>query len=224
MFSRHAENRFLVLFLSLLCLIWLSPLFGSTARIAIVLDLFYSFLLVSCIFAVSANRRNAVIASLLGLPFLAVTWGGHYYLFGMGVYVLAASSGIIFIGSIIYMIFRSIISQKSVSLEVIYGAIVIYLLVGVFFALCFGIMYLFDPGSFHFGSDLIADSRLRFLYFSYVTITTLGYGDISPVAPIARSTAMLEAMVGQIYLVVLVAWLVGMHVSQSIAESSGKNQ
>ena len=55
------------------------------------------------------------------------------------------------------------------------------------------------------------------MYYSFVTLTTLGYGDLTPVKPIARTVGYLEAIVGQFYLAVLVAWLVGMYLS-------GKNQ
>jgi voltage-gated potassium channel Kch len=65
---------------------------------------------------------------------------------------------------------------------------------------------------------------MRFLYFSYVTMTTLGYGDITPIAPIARSLAMLEALIGQIYLVVMIAWLVGMNVSQSLGKNDSSEK
>jgi len=54
---------------------------------------------------------------------------------------------------------------------------------------------------------------LVFQYYSFVTITTLGYGDITPVTEVAKAFSVLEAVVGQLYLVVAVAWLVGMHVS-----------
>ncbi|MGD9259424.1 MAG: potassium channel family protein, partial [Desulfobacterales bacterium] len=57
------------------------------------------------------------------------------------------------------------------------------------------------------------EDTFRFLYFSFVTITTLGYGDITPLTRKASSLVMLEAVTGQMYLVVVVAWLVGMHVS-----------
>ena len=53
-----------------------------------------------------------------------------------------------------------------------------------------------------------------FQYYSFVTITTLGYGDITPVTEVAKTFSPLEAVVGQLYLVVVVAWLVGMHVSK----------
>jgi voltage-gated potassium channel Kch len=58
------------------------------------------------------------------------------------------------------------------------------------------------------------EESMRFEYFSFMTITTLGYGDITPITDKATALALIEAVVGQVYMVVLVAWLVGMHVSQ----------
>ena len=219
----QAKNRFLILFIGILCLIFLSPLLGGTLGLALILDLCYSFLLISCVFAVSRNKLYAILTSVLALPFLAVTWGAHFFSFPKSIFIASSFSGILFFGSIIYMIFKHVIWQKKVSYEVIYGAIVVYLLMGILYAIGYGIIDRLDPNAFYFGNEFIEDSRLLFLYFSYVTQTTLGYGDITPIAPIARSLVMLEALLGQIYLVVLVAWLVGMHVSQSLTEN-GKSE
>jgi voltage-gated potassium channel len=71
----------------------------------------------------------------------------------------------------------------------------------------------FYPDSFSFPENS-SPSVYRYLYFSYVTLTTLGYGDVAPLTNKAGSLVVLEAIIGQIYLVVIVAWLVGMHVSR----------
>jgi voltage-gated potassium channel len=70
------------------------------------------------------------------------------------------------------------------------------------------------PGSFKFPEGTTQPRGEMSLYFSLVTITTVGYGDITPVTRVARAFANLEAVVGQLYLVILVSWLVGMYVSQ----------
>ncbi len=64
----------------------------------------------------------------------------------------------------------------------------------------------------------------HFIYFSFVTLTTLGYGDITPVTRLARNLCTLEAVIGQLYLVVQVAWLVGVHVSQSMLKRAGRDE
>lgn len=64
------------------------------------------------------------------------------------------------------------------------------------------------------------ETRLTFIYYSFITITTLGYGDITPLTDVARSFAITEAVIGQIYLVLLVARLVGIHIAQSTSKES----
>jgi len=70
------------------------------------------------------------------------------------------------------------------------------------------------PSSFNIVLNRPQDYLLVFQYFSFVTITTLGYGDITPVTEVAKAITVLEAVAGQLYLVVAVAWLVGMYVSK----------
>jgi hypothetical protein len=76
------------------------------------------------------------------------------------------------------------------------------------------------PGSFNLPEDLNIAATRQFVYYSFVTLTTLGYGDITPITSMARSLCILEAVIGQLYLVVQVAWLVGVHVSQSVLKRS----
>jgi hypothetical protein len=72
------------------------------------------------------------------------------------------------------------------------------------------------PNSFSMAADLATESRKALFYYSFVTLTTLGYGDITPISHPAKSLAMLEAIVGQMYIAVLIARLVGMHISQGL--------
>ena len=72
----------------------------------------------------------------------------------------------------------------------------------------------FQPGSFSGLGQQGHALSWRFLYFSFVTLTTLGYGDITPVHPLARSMATIEALTGQLYIAVLVARLIGLHIIQ----------
>ena len=81
-------------------------------------------------------------------------------------------------------------------------------------AFAYTFLELVDPASFNIKIGKPEDYFLIFQYYSFVTITTLGYGDITPVTEVAKTFSALEALVGQLYLVVVVAWLVGMHVSR----------
>ena len=81
-------------------------------------------------------------------------------------------------------------------------------------AFLYMILELGAPGSFAFPGQGFRGEMMRYEYLSFVTITTLGYGDITPLTDQASALVLIEAVVGQIYMVVLVAWLVGMHVSR----------
>jgi voltage-gated potassium channel Kch len=92
-------------------------------------------------------------------------------------------------------------------------------------AIFYTIIEILDPGSFAISSLLIDADTVSLgevfeiaLYFSLITLTTVGYGDISPISPVARSLASIEPIIGQLLLAVLVAWLVGMYISDSITK------
>ena len=95
------------------------------------------------------------------------------------------------------------------------GAIVVYLLLGAVWALPYQMVALTIPGAFRFPEDFAGSPdalRRLLIYFSYITLTTTGYGDITPVHPVARLLVMFEAMVGQLYLAVTLARLVSLAV------------
>ena len=94
---------------------------------------------------------------------------------------------------------------------------VCFLLLGLCWAFIYALIEVLNPGSFSVASITTAGSSSAYTYFSFVTLTTLGYGDISPVAQVARSFAILEAITGQMYLAVLVARLVGTQIAHDMA-------
>ena len=110
--------------------------------------------------------------------------------------------------------FEALFTGEQIDLNMIMGSICVYILVGI----CWSIFYFFEsvihPGAFSGVDAEISKSRFTdLLYYSYVTLSTLGYGDITPVTPIARTLAFLEALFGQFYIAILVASFVGMHIS-----------
>ena len=109
---------------------------------------------------------------------------------------------------------QEIARSTEVTRETIFAAVVSYLLIALMWSFLYMILELLIPGSFSFPDKSLRAETMRYEYFSFVTITTLGYGDIAPVTNKASTLALLEALIGQIYLVVLVAWLVGMYVSR----------
>ncbi len=113
---------------------------------------------------------------------------------------------------------RAVVRATDVTGDTIAAALCAYLLLGVLWGFAYAAIELVSPGAFHLPGNVPRDgSALRdFLYFSFVTLTTLGYGDVTPLKPAARIVAALEAVVGQFYVAVLVARLVGIHASRSV--------
>jgi hypothetical protein len=106
-----------------------------------------------------------------------------------------------------------VLSPGSVTRNRVTGALCLYLLLGVLWAVLFAVVELIVPTAFDHGAPAAGDPIEHFLYYSFVTLTTLGYGDVTPVHPVARTLSYLEAVIGQLYVAVLIASLVGRYVA-----------
>lgn len=131
----------------------------------------------------------------------------------------------LFITYAVVVILYEVTQARTFSYHLIISALAAYLLLALLWALLYSIIEIVEPGSFAInplllGADTIASNEIfdTFLYFSIITLTTVGFGDISPVSPVARSVASVEPIIGQLLLAVLVAWLVGMYISDSITK------
>ncbi|MEM1026155.1 MAG: potassium channel family protein [Myxococcota bacterium] len=124
--------------------------------------------------------------------------------------VRAASVGAaaLFLGFVLWVVIVEVLGARRIEPDVLMGGIAIYLLFGYLFAMLFVLVEHFQPGSFsHVSSDELIVERLQ--YFSFVTLSSVGYGDISPVSLLARRIAVMEGVFGQLYLTVFVGRLVG---------------
>jgi hypothetical protein len=209
------QSRFLLLLVSLLGLIVLEPFLFDSTGIMFLLDIFLSVILFTSIYAVSEKRQHTLIAVFLAIPKLGSTWAYKFITHPLLPF-FDSIFGLIFFTYIIVLILAHIFKQEDVSLETIYGAVVVYIIIGIMWVHLYNLTEFIQPQSFSFSEQLGIESRKVLYYFSFVTLTTLGYGDITPVSPPARSLAMLEAIVGQMYIAVLIARLVGTHISQNL--------
>jgi hypothetical protein len=214
------KTKFLLLLISLLALMVLEPFIYEYTGIKSLLAIFLSVILFTSIYAVSGKKSTLFIAILLAIPKLVTTWVLGYTSHPL-LNFFDSILGIIFIGYIIVLILKYIFRQEDITLETIYGAIVVYILIGLMWVFLYKMVEVIHPNSFSLASVLAADSKKNLYYFSFVTLTTLGYGDVTPVSFPAKSIAMLEAIVGQMYIAVLIARLVGIHIAQSLNKKDG---
>ena len=114
------------------------------------------------------------------------------------------------------VLFEHFFRQEEINREVIFGAMVVYLLMGLMWGYAYTLLEHLLPGSFTHPANITELDVTTFDYFSFVTMTTLGYGDIIPASEPAKAMVMTQTVTGQVYLAVLVARLVGINIAQRI--------
>ena len=211
----HSKERFLILMGLIMALLVVGPILEPFVAIRILIDVFLTAIVLSMLYIVPHKKRLALIGQLLAMAMLISLWLKYLYNYDM----FAASSmmvGVLFTVVVTAHTLAFIIKSETVTGEVIYAAMLVYLLVAQLWALVYTFLDLIDPASFYLPQG--QSDFLLFEYYSFVTLTTLGYGDITPLTKVAKSFSVLEAVIGQLYLVVVVAWFVGMHVSRKSNE------
>jgi hypothetical protein len=228
------EHRFFLLLCTLVILIFGSPIAKSLhpprlfARLLILS--FLSFMLLGALFAVSRCRRQRIVASLLSVPAILLQ---AIHVFHEDPHIRGWAYGltIVYVGYVIALIIKALFQQRRITGDMICASLCAYLLIGVCWAFVYSLVEMFQPGSFNI-SDAHKDVTTALnvtgehagfaVYYSFVTLSTLGYGDVIPVKAMARVCSYSEAVFGQIYLAVLVARLVGLHISQTLTREKSE--
>ncbi len=205
---KHGKNGFLLA--SLVALIVLFPfLEGGVIRYAI-LNLLVSIVLLSGVYAESYDRRHFTWALILGIPALLMSWATITTI-SPTIQFLSIVTAIPFYLFTIITLFLAILRSDQVTINEIYGAISVYLLIGIVWAYLYNLVQKLVPGSFFYSgfdsvNHIINGSDL--LYFSFITLTTLGYGEITPITNYARSLVVLEVVIGVFFIAILISRLV----------------
>ena len=204
----------------------ISPLFSSSVYARSAVDLGITAVFITAIYVVSSSRKHYIIGMILMIPTLLLIWGVKFYRLESLEFISLIGSALFFC-FIAWLILAEIFRTKMVTLDIIAAGISVYLFFGNICGFIFAIIGRVDPNAFtipattaSYLGDNLSDLSSA-MYFSFVTLTTLGYGDITPINDFARSLAFLEAAMGQIYLTVLIASLVGVHIS--ISPERGKS-
>jgi hypothetical protein len=219
--SEGALGRHSVLLASLVVLLVALPvgnvLSGGDTSFSILL----AVVLMAAVFVNTPQRWGSLAASIIG--FGAIVGLAAAAMTGaLALRILADALSLALLGFTTLLMLNSLIYARRVSADTIVGGICVYLLIGLCFAMMYGLVCDLEPGSIVEGEPPIAITRAmsgefshatKLLYYSFVTITTLGYGDITPRTEFAQMLAVGEAVIGQLYLAIFVARLVALYVA-----------
>ena len=211
----YRKIRFIFLFFFLLLSIGLIPLlsewgFGYAAEI---LQILFALALIGALITIVGQR---LLSLLLVMVFLIAVLKLLYLLFHLNV-ILPTSEvlQVFFCFIAVVLILRFVMQAETVNNDVVFAALSVYLLFGLIFGFIYFMVERVWPGSLvHTGAGNFLEGGIQLgqaIYFSFVTLATLGYGDIIPASDVIRSLAIVETMCGQVYLVVLVARLVTLY-------------
>src|SRR6266550_670114 len=178
----------------------------------IIVSLLLSLVLLSAILAVASRRRTLTVALLLAIPAVAGRWLNHFqpHLLPPAIFLVA---GIGLVAFVVVNLLRFVLRAPSVDAEVLCASISAYLMLGLIWTMAYWLVDRLTPGAFAFNTNAGRQSMNGFnaFYFSFVTLSTVGYGDITPVSKAARMLAAMEAMTGLLYVAVLIARLVALY-------------
>lgn len=210
-----STDRSLTVLLALLCLVIfvIHPLGDLGIAGDVLLSLFFSLILISGVGAVAKSPLTTASVGLLVLTSLVVRWL-QFWFSDPTLVLLNASFSALFCAILAVVVLTQVFREGPITSHRIQGAIAVYLLLGLGWAFTYAVIDLHWPGAFVPAAPAAAtttdDVGSRFVYFSLVTLTTVGYGDITAVHPVARSLVTLEALIGQLFPAILLARLVSM--------------
>ena len=156
------------------------------------------------LYAVRGERRTLKVGLILVILAIVGSWAS-YFTGSTAVLTVGRLFEAAFLVFVTLVILRYIMTETEVTGDTIYGAACAYIMIGLVFAIGYAWLETHQPGSFRGIAENPDQHVWEFIYFSMVTMTTLGYGDITPVHEGARSMATLQAILGQFYVAVLVA-------------------
>lgn len=181
---------------------------------SLIFEVIFTLLLLSGVVTVSTKGRSTMMLAI-GIAVLTLSLRWMHSLFpGMGLATVKTFSALLALSLFAWAVLYQTLREGRITMQRVYGAVAVYLLLGMIWGLAYELVLLHSPEAFQEANVGEKHSLLpaKLVYFSLVTLTTVGYGDITPVHPIARSLANLESLTGQLFPAILIARLVSLEI------------
>lgn len=206
------KNRFLIFLIMLISLFAVVPFIGNSWLTGLFSTIIYSLMLLSGLYAFSQVKNFLRFTTIFFLFAIVVDWWEFFFPQSELIYTIRPLVTAGLLALLLIMTLRSILQAGSITKNVIFGSLCGYILIGyfgAFLAMAISVMY---PGSYNISGDL---QNVDAIYYSFITMTTLGYGDLLPLSAQSKSLAILLSILGPMYVAILIAMLVGKYSSQS---------
>lgn len=187
----------------------LMPIFGSYSSFMVIINIFWMMFLFAGIISLSKSKKQTFQLIIIPFLFILFNWIAvfertPFVLFADIFFTLAT-----FV-LLIVLVLKKVFEPGPITEYRVIGSIVVYMILANLWSVIYQFVYEHIPGAFQITLPAFESNTLQanFLYFSYITITTTGYGDIFPLHPVARSLVQIEAIIGVLYPVILIGRLV----------------
>jgi hypothetical protein len=209
------KSRFIYIIFAIMLVLLVNPFIRPLGLIG---HLFSTLLLAmipfTSAYALTEDRKKAIIVLFIAAPFVILD-GLNFFFTNRPLMVVAFSFGTILYFYIVVLLVKNLLSIRVITTDLIYCAISIYLLIGIMWAGIYTVLEGISPGSFSETSE-----TPDLLYFSFVTLTTVGFGDVAPLSILGKRIAVFEAAMGSIYMAVIIAMIVGRYMSLQVEQDS----
>lgn len=198
----------------------LYPLLGDFGWGRIVVSAALLLVMASALVAIWRHHKIAVFGTVLAVGAIVAGVLAYYFEIPLARPILTAIE-FTFLSVLSISILLDVMRAKRVTMDTVFGACCVYLMFGMTWTGIYELIEILSPGSFDFGSLGAAESAVagfetmsKLSYFSFITMTTVGYGDVTPLSPAARAFSSLQGLVGQLYMAIVIARFVAMELSE----------
>lgn len=231
--NRDRSAPFGTLLAALTIFILMIPALGSAELGSTAIRLGFTAVLIAGLWVASEGRRALALAAVLVLANLLAQWLARVVLDEeLDKTLLKSSLGAVFLAVLTVNLLRTLVRERSPTSDTLLGGINVYLLLALTFAELHIVTECLAPGSYQQGGVGLLEQlgegtgslHTSFVYFSLVTITTLGYGDVTPVSPGAQFLSAAEAVIGQLYVAILIGGLVALWIGGRQSATTGGSE
>jgi hypothetical protein len=209
------KSRFIYIILAIMLVLLVDPFIRPYGLVGHLFStVFLAMIPLSSALAVTEDRKEAITILLIAAPFVILD-GLNFYFASHLLMVIAIGFATFLYFYIVLLLMKNLLSIRVVTADMIYCAISIYLLIGMMWAGIYTVVEGISPGSFSGTAEAV-----DLIYFSFVTLTTVGFGDVVPLSVFGKRLAVFEAAMGSIYMAVIIAMIVGRYMSMQSQQGS----